>query len=93
MAEYDGQLVGTVRFDYEGNEAELSWTIAPEHRGKGYGAAMLRSAVAREPKRVLIAKIKPENGPSVRIAQAAGFKFYKKEDGLGIWRINGLVKN
>ena len=41
IAEVDGVDVGTCRADYVANECELSWTVAPEHRKKGYGHKMV----------------------------------------------------
>lgn len=88
IAEHNSESVGTIRFDYLNDSADLSWTIAPEHRGKGYGVAMLRAAIAKEPNRTLYAVIKMNNGASIRIAQAAGFYFDKMKNNMGIWKID-----
>ena len=80
VAEQNGQPVGTVRIDH-GPEAELSWTVAPEHRGKGIGKAI----VGAVPDRPAFARIKACNTASQRIAEFAGFKL--AEDGeLQVWR-------
>jgi RimJ/RimL family protein N-acetyltransferase len=62
----DGLPVGTVRIDQDN---EMSWTVAPEHRRKGYGVGMVRMATPNEAS----AWIKSENVASQKIAQAAGF--------------------
>jgi len=66
IAEIDGEPVGTFRVDAD----EISYTVAPEHRGKGVAKAMLQVAFARFGK--LRAEIKPENVASIKAALAAG---------------------
>ena len=70
--------VGTIRFDSDPSksEVELSWTVAPEARGKGYGQAMVQVGTklpALKGQKIL-ARIKPNNLPSIRIAEKAGFR-------------------
>lgn len=66
IAEIDGAPVGTFRIDAD----EISYTVAPEHRGRGAAKAMLQIAFARFGK--LRAEIKPENVASIKAALAAG---------------------
>ena len=81
VAELDGAPVGTVRID-RGAETELSWTVAPGHRGKGLGKAMVQAAV---PEGDVVARIARDNAASQAIALAAGFTL--EEDGaLQRWR-------
>jgi RimJ/RimL family protein N-acetyltransferase len=70
--------IGQVRFDVqEDRNAIVDITIAPGQRGRGYGPEALRLACrtlfrvtsARE----AIAYIKPENAPSIRAFENAGF--------------------
>jgi RimJ/RimL family protein N-acetyltransferase len=68
IAEIDGVPVGTFRVDAD----EISYTIAPEHRGKGYGLAMLTKA--HEMFGPLRAEIFPRNVPSIKIAERAGMQ-------------------
>jgi RimJ/RimL family protein N-acetyltransferase len=68
IAEIDGIPVGTFRVD----DDEISYTIAPEHRGKGYGLAMLIKA--HEMFGSLRAEIFPRNVPSIKIAERAGMQ-------------------
>src|SRR5690348_1550527 len=61
VAELDGEPVGTVRID---NDRELSWTVAPEARGRGIGGAMVAAVVFPG----AVARIKRENLASQKIA-------------------------
>lgn len=76
------QAVGTVRADRPAGalETTLSWTIAPEWRGRGLGVAMLRLALPRcaAP---LHAEVKSGNRASARIAEAAGLALHGEADG------------
>lgn len=84
IAELDGSPVGTVRFDTRSEYTELSWTVAPEVRGKGVGKAMVALA-ASQWQGPLICRIKQRNSGSQRIASRAGFSLYV--DGpLQVWR-------
>jgi len=42
VAEADGLLVGTGRIDHD-DLAWLSWTVASDHRGKGYGKRLVQA--------------------------------------------------
>ncbi len=78
IAEYHGVPVGTVRID----GTELSWTVAPEHRGEGLGRQIVSLAMRLGP---TAARIKATNVASQKIAAAAGFRL--AEDGeLQVWR-------
>lgn len=66
IAEEDGHTVGTVRIDHD----EISYTVAPLHRRKGIGEAMLIKA--REMFGQKIAKVKRDNVASVKVAERAG---------------------
>jgi|1048.fasta_scaffold03414_1 RimJ/RimL family protein N-acetyltransferase len=78
-----GEGLGSLRKDeLETGEIELSWMIAPEHRGKGYGTILLRLGLAGETARC-IALIKPENIASCRMVEKLGFS--KREEGVYEW--------
>jgi RimJ/RimL family protein N-acetyltransferase len=81
VAEADGVAVGTVRADWRDESWLLSWTVAPEHRGRGYGKAMVALAAEMTPGR-LRAEIKAGNAASVAIAEAAGLRLSREADGL-----------
>jgi UDP-2,4-diacetamido-2,4,6-trideoxy-beta-L-altropyranose hydrolase len=69
--------VGTVRYDDHGSEAIVSINLAPTHRGRGLGSAVLRSttrALFRESNvRKIVALVKPENRASVSVFERAGY--------------------
>jgi len=80
IATVDDEKIGTVRIDYEPetNCHELSWTIAPKARGKGFGKRMI-AIIAHECRQQtdIKAVIKRINKPSIRIAENAGLKLEK----------------
>ncbi len=77
--------IGTIRLDKRENEWELSWTVAPQARGKGLGKLMVVQAtrLIDEP---LVAVIKKSNYPSARIAEFAGFKLIETRGDLTHWK-------
>lgn len=81
IASMDNELVGTVRADFDAitKSYELSWTISPHSRGKGIGKKMVKLMVEQLNARVR-AEIKEDNIPSIKIAESANLKFYKKEE-------------
>lgn len=82
LAEIGGKIIGQIRVDQgTSHEFELSWTVAPDMRGKGAGKAMLIEARRILPG-VLIAKILSGNVPSLRIAEVSGFVRIKEENGI-----------
>jgi RimJ/RimL family protein N-acetyltransferase len=76
IAVVDGRPVGSLRADHQDGRVELSWTIAPDERGHGYGKAMLQMAVGLYRGCHLTAVIKPENVASRKMAAAAGFQHH-----------------
>lgn len=72
--------VGCVRFDCKAAEATISITVAPSARGKGYGAKIIQQACyclfANSSIRQVHAYIKPDNIASVKVFEAAGFRYY-----------------
>lgn len=80
VADIDDTSVGTVRADFDSttNSYELSWTISPHARGQGIGKKIVKLLVEKLNSRVR-AEIKEDNIPSIKIAESANLKFYKKE--------------
>lgn len=67
--------VGQVRFDDRGGEWEVSYSVAPEFRGRGVGRPMMEAAL-RElgyEASTIIGQVKPGNIASRRIFEALGF--------------------
>jgi UDP-2,4-diacetamido-2,4,6-trideoxy-beta-L-altropyranose hydrolase len=71
IAESGGRPAGVVRADRIDRGWELSWTVAPEARGRGVGRRMLVTFVAALDGR-LAAAIRKDNAASRRMAAAAG---------------------
>lgn len=80
----DGQPVGTSRLDICTTLAELSYTIAPEHRRKGYGHALVRETVKHSAIPIK-ATVKRQNTASCRILEAADFSTTGEEDDLLVY--------
>lgn len=78
--------VGTVRVEEESTGKLFSWTIAPEHRGKGYGQALVK-AVANATGGRLKAEIKAGNIGSQVIAERAGFVLDYEKSGILYYHI------
>jgi RimJ/RimL family protein N-acetyltransferase len=70
-----GDGVGTIRTDEvnKGASMILSWTVAPEFRGQGLGARMLKDFTEQFAGKYY-AEILPHNKASLRVAEKAGFK-------------------
>jgi RimJ/RimL family protein N-acetyltransferase len=81
IAETNGRPVGTIRTDEQQGACELSWTVAPEMRGRGLGKKMVALAAHRI-KVPLRAAVKSGNSASVRIAEHAGMKLEKEKNGF-----------
>ncbi len=83
IAEEDGIPVGTVRADFDEilNDYLLSWTTAPDARGKGTGKRMVKALTDLLNTRIR-AEIKSGNTASVKIAEFAGLTFNKEENGV-----------
>lgn len=71
--------IGQARLNIQGDEAEISYSIARDYRGKGFGHALLaliRDKVREELPQVhtLIAKVKPDNQTSRHLFEAQGYE-------------------
>lgn len=75
----DNESVGQIRLDIDGGDAEISYSISPQYRGKGYARIMLR-LLKREVEEnyryidSLIAKVKPDNDKSLKLFETEGYK-------------------
>lgn len=73
IAEDKGVPVGTVRAEKGKESTQLSWTIAPNVRGQGYGKAMVLKFVRENiPDHRITATIEEGNYASEAIASALG---------------------
>lgn len=83
----DHQPVGTVRIDQIGSDqelTELSWTVAPGQRGKGWGKKILLAFSSRLSGKIQ-ARIKKGNHPSKKLAASIGLHYAKEENEVEIW--------
>lgn len=90
----NGLPVGTVRADFEAATGfyELSWTVAPDMRGKGKGKEMVKMLAGQLPG-IVFAKVKKDNHSSIKIALWAGMELWKEDAEIFFFRIeNQCVK-
>jgi RimJ/RimL family protein N-acetyltransferase len=81
IAEYYRIPVGTVRADYSEGFTELSWTVAPEARGRGIGKEMV-AKFADKINGSVRAEVKKNNEASKKIAESAGMKLEREDNGI-----------
>jgi RimJ/RimL family protein N-acetyltransferase len=76
IAEIDGVPVGIVHLDWseQGDGCDLSFTVAPEHRGRGYGFAIVERAVQGMQNVRVCGETKMSNVASRRIFERLGFQ-------------------
>lgn len=77
----DFKALGTVRCDQKENFIEISWTINPHYRGKGFGKQMLAQFIQKNPG-YYRAQVKIENMASQKICESAGFVRVDQKDDL-----------
>lgn len=75
------EAIGTVRINSTEPEKEISWTIAPSYRGKGYGKTIVTKLVCSL-EGTIVAQIKSGNIASKKIAEYAGLKMVSETNGL-----------
>lgn len=77
VCEENQSPVGTVRLDF-GSETEISWTVAPNARGRGIGSRIVE-LVCTGVERDIVAYVYAKNESSIRLAKQLGFKADDKE--------------
>jgi RimJ/RimL family protein N-acetyltransferase len=80
VAEEFGTPVGTVRIDRREGVSDLSWTVAPEARGRGVATRMV-TQVVHELSGPIHAQVKAGHLASVRVAERAGLAFDRDAGG------------
>lgn len=85
IAEIADVAVGTVRCDLINSEYLLSWTVAPEYRGKRVAKKMLQ-LFTEQIDDAICAQIKVDNLASVRVAESVGMKLDKEANGVLYYR-------
>lgn len=81
IAEAGGMPVGTVRADFDGQSYELSWTVAPEARGRNIGKQMV-AGLMKTLSGPFRAEVKEDNIPSVKLARSVGLSLDREHDGF-----------
>jgi UDP-2,4-diacetamido-2,4,6-trideoxy-beta-L-altropyranose hydrolase len=85
IAESEGEACGSVRFDVAAGKARVSITVAPGWRGRGLGAHLLaegerRLLAERSDVAEFVAEILPDNAPSRRLFEKAGYRLSSAAD-------------
>ena len=91
IGQLDNQKVGVCRFEYNKLQlvSEVSINMNPKLRGKGYGKLFLKLSIVKyikEHKNDIIAKVRLDNLPSIKIFTYTGFKVTKKKDNMVYFR-------
>lgn len=75
------EKVGLVRLnELSTNEYLISYSIAKEYRGKGFGTMLLRLIKEKHSSRLLIGKVKKDNIGSIKAFQNAGYCMKEEPD-------------
>lgn len=82
---YKNEIIGSVRFDFAGDEATISYLLDPAIHGKGLALPMLMAALgemAQERSHVkrVVGYVMKENLASIRIFEALGFAVVDQND-------------
>lgn len=81
VAEENGAPVGTVRADLANGVWHLSWTVAPQARGRGVAKRMV-ALLASRISGPIRAEVKAGNVASARIAEHAGMTLLRAANGV-----------
>lgn len=85
ILEYEGNPVGQVRIDWQGDRGEIDYSIGRNFRGLGYGTKMLQMVEKKTNKgRWLYAEVKKQNKASNHIFEQLGYK-KKQEDNIYVY--------
>ena len=86
VVEIDGEPVGTTRLDRRENRWEVSITVAPEQRGKGYGSVLLDLTADWFDENiggdVILSTIKPSNPASLALFAKRGYVVVREDEDL-----------
>ena len=87
--------VGTVRIDHDKLEDtyELSWTVAPEARGRGIGKRIVKIITNQMRDKNIKAEIRPDNKASIKIAEFAGLKLNYALDEISFYFRDGKLND
>lgn len=89
LIDHGGRAVGNVRFDREGDRAEISTSLGADHRGAGLGTRAIRESThlylaAHPGVGVVEAHVRPSNAGSLVAFERAGYVRAPDRDGLAV---------
>ena len=93
------QLIGYGGLHYKeaGGNINISYIVAPEHWGHGYGQeiclALIDQGFSRLGLDKIVAEIDPKNNISVNLVEKSGFKFNRKMSWKGVERLEYVLYN
>ncbi len=79
--EVENEAVGTSRLDRFPEYTQMSWSVFPAYRKRGYGVLLVRETL-KHAKGLVRAEVKSENTASKKIAEKAGFVLQEEKNGL-----------
>ncbi|MFZ5987160.1 MAG: GNAT family N-acetyltransferase [Bacillota bacterium] len=94
----EGEPVGQIRIDVEEDTGIISYSVAKQHRGKGYGTTILKEVLnlveANDIKVCkLVGRVKHTNTPSQKAFEKAGYERMENKDCIEYYRtIQGYLK-
>ena len=82
ILEYKGEPIGQIRIDWEGNDGEISYSIASGYRGQGHGTILLQMVETelKERGKQLVAKVKKGNVASGLFFERVGYHKTMEKD-------------
>ena len=83
----DDRLVGSVRADRVDGAWVLSWMVAADARGLGYGVRIVQLMIDDLDGEIR-AEVKPGNPASLKIAERLGMKRIDEVNDMTIWALN-----
>ena len=88
----DKSKIGIVRFDIQNDFSIVSINLSPQMKGMGLGFLCLKNSILRFKKdfehiKYLVAEIKIDNIPSIRIFEKVGFIFEKKSNNINQYKL------
>ena len=81
IVELGKQPIGTTRIDTQKDKHTISWTLAPNYRGKGL-AKMMVSQLVHNLSGSICAEILPTNLASIYVAKYAGLTYKNTKNGV-----------
>lgn len=79
IAYWEGQKIGTIRYDERDRGIFVSVTLGPDFLGKGFGSKLISSGTQqflreKSPDKPILAEIRSDNIASIKAFQKAGFE-------------------